>query len=133
MLWAWATMRHQPSAKMLAALERRMLACVDDFTPQDVANMLWSWITMLVGAHGEACCAALADVQHPRATCARRIGGGCDVRSARRFGARRRAGGVLADATLAQQRASGVRRVFAAKVDSLGTLVQATHANAVSA
>ena len=43
------------------------------------------------------------------------------------------AGGVLADATLAQQRASGVRRVFAAKVDSLGTLVQATHANAVSA
>ena len=45
-VWAWATMRHQPSDKVLIALERRMLACVDDFNPQDVANTLWAWATM---------------------------------------------------------------------------------------
>ncbi|XRB04278.1 RAP domain-containing protein [Pycnococcus provasolii] len=45
-VWAWATMRHQPSSNTLAALERRMLACVDDFDPQDVTNTLWAWATM---------------------------------------------------------------------------------------
>ena len=45
-LWAWATMRHQPSGDAFAALERRMLACVDDFIPQDLSNTVWAWATM---------------------------------------------------------------------------------------
>ncbi|XRB20578.1 RAP domain-containing protein [Pseudoscourfieldia marina] len=45
-VWAWATMRHKPSAHALAALERRMLACVDDFKPQALANTVWAWATI---------------------------------------------------------------------------------------
>jgi len=45
-VWAWATMRHQPSDKVLIALERRVLACVDDFDPQNLANTVWAWATM---------------------------------------------------------------------------------------
>ncbi|XRB17362.1 RAP domain-containing protein [Pseudoscourfieldia marina] len=45
-VWAWATMRHQPSSNTLAALEHRMLACVDDFKPQELANTVWAWATM---------------------------------------------------------------------------------------
>ncbi|XRB15348.1 RAP domain-containing protein [Pseudoscourfieldia marina] len=39
-------MRHEPSAQVLAALEHRMLACVDDFIPQNLSNTVWAWATM---------------------------------------------------------------------------------------
>ena len=47
MVWAWATIRYQPSNEVRAAMEQRMLTCLDEYyKPQALANTIWLWATM---------------------------------------------------------------------------------------